>query len=180
MFKVTVDLQLVEEGEYPSFQQAWKRLYDEVTARFLTGGMSYLELEQACWITFCDSLPLSFYDSRDLAYRVGLMNEKTKNLIEKPEPMSLKYAQEIARTFDVSTEKIIDTFTSTDQAIETEFKMLKKALFDILKGNTQRKIEEYEDDSVFISCDHGNPDGMFWILFKSNGTFKIGIPEDAS
>jgi len=62
----------------------------------------------------------------------------------------------------------------------TPFEMLKQALRELERGDTRRKVGEFKDQMVYISCNHGVEDGMFWVMFKPDGTYEVKIPEDAS
>lgn len=73
---------LKEIGSYPTFDQAFKAFFDAVKAQ-VDGGTTWQVLETTCRMT-CDlnisgqkyEMEMDWYECRDWAYHLGLMNEK--------------------------------------------------------------------------------------------------------
>ncbi len=73
MYKLTIELK--EVGEYKTFSEAFRELYERVK-KMLKDGMALFTLEQTIFIeTEIDGIkcPLGFYDARDLACEIGLL-----------------------------------------------------------------------------------------------------------
>lgn len=70
-----VVVSLETKGTFPTFREAFKSLYDEVTKMILEEKMSIMCLEQATWITTSSGCPLPFYKARDLAISEGLLKD---------------------------------------------------------------------------------------------------------
>lgn len=65
---------LMEDSQHPSFEDAFKALYDKTMAALNGDGLSYLALETTVWIVSPGEQPLYFYDARDRAYDLGLLH----------------------------------------------------------------------------------------------------------
>lgn len=99
-FTVVVNLKDVQS--YPTFVEAWTRLYKEVK-QCMDKGMTWMLLEQACYIT-CENtkVPIMFYEARDLAFDCGLMEEGGK-LKENPDPLSNANVLRLAEMFELNS-----------------------------------------------------------------------------
>ena len=95
MFKVQIKLKDVENGEYETFSEAFKRFFQEVKD-LLENGTSYQILETTCHIVLGNNILLDFYDSRDLAYRIGLMEEG--KIVENPPELTSENEEDIFNT----------------------------------------------------------------------------------
>jgi hypothetical protein len=64
-------------GPYNTFAQAFKEMYNKTKKDISEGNMSWQVLETMVWIEEKGrSLPIMFYDARDLAHEQGLMDDK--------------------------------------------------------------------------------------------------------
>lgn len=101
MFTVTINLKDV--GKYENFEDAWKKMFQEI---FSLDGILLMALEQTCFMTCTGTFgPLGFYDARDLAYRCGLMDPSTNMLVENPTSLTDARREEIARTFGIANDE---------------------------------------------------------------------------
>ena len=101
MFKVIISLR--EIGEYEKFEDAWVKMFHEISMLMTEqNGISLMALEQTCYMTFCGSGPLGFYETRDLAYRCGLMSENAL-LVENPKPLTNDHYVDIFHFFHIAT-----------------------------------------------------------------------------
>jgi hypothetical protein len=83
MYKLTFNL--IEVGEYPSFKEAFIRLY-LLVKESMKEGTSWQVLETMHWIEEPNSnQPLLFYDARDRAHKIGLLTDDGKLNIKKGE-----------------------------------------------------------------------------------------------
>jgi hypothetical protein len=74
MYKLVI-LNGNKRTEYPSFELAFKAMYQYVKDSLINGGMSWQELETMIWIEKPDWMLIMFYDARDYAYEIGLMKD---------------------------------------------------------------------------------------------------------
>lgn len=73
-FEVTVGLE--KKGCFDNFFDAFKLFFEEIMEMFKSQGMAYQVLETMCWIQIQGStstVPIMFYDARDLAYESGIL-----------------------------------------------------------------------------------------------------------
>lgn len=64
-----------EKQEFPTFKEAFICMFNWVEDRMEKGGLSFQVIETAIWIETPNGTPLDFYDSRDIAYEAGIMND---------------------------------------------------------------------------------------------------------
>jgi hypothetical protein len=64
---------LMQDSQHPSFEDAFKALYQKAITAVQGGSMSWQALETSVWIKSPGKQPLYFYDARDRAYDLGLL-----------------------------------------------------------------------------------------------------------
>lgn len=67
----TVAIYLKDIGKFPTFYEAFKAFYEALKAELKTGA-TWQAIETTCWIEH-NNEPLYWYQSRDLAYKLGIM-----------------------------------------------------------------------------------------------------------
>jgi len=108
-FKVVVALE--DNGSFESFGEAFKVLFEKVM-KLVAESTSFQVLETACWIEYAGT-KMYFYDTRDLAYRVGVL--KGKGELVDPLPKIDSFVVDLA-----FFEKVLDTIEEyEDEVIET-------------------------------------------------------------
>lgn len=83
MYKLTFNLE--EVGEYPNFKEAFIQLYFKVKES-IKEGTSWQALETMHWIEEPNkTAPILFYEARDRAHKMGLLDDNGKLTIKKGE-----------------------------------------------------------------------------------------------
>lgn len=108
MFNVKV---VNSESQHKNFYDAFKALYDGVS-KMVDEGTSWQALETFVWIEYENEgkkIPMFWYDARDLAYELGLLVEKGKEVQEVPKEnqMTEKFFETV---FTAVAENYFDSF----------------------------------------------------------------------